>query len=175
MGSDATVSGQQYVYCALRFGTETQFCLLSFFTFFLFYPSIITHSEMVADLQVQAWDWACVYALNTNNWVFPFCVIPLSVLGAALKLRGSSNPISLSEEGTGSWWLCSDVASYLHNYFCGSISVYLNGLWSWILVWFVCYSTVAEVMEYKFPKEIYISWKASVAVLRVPLSSLHTD
>lgn len=130
----------------------------------LFYPSIIMCSEMVADLQVQAWEWACMYALNTNNCVFPFCVTPLSVLAAALELRGSSNPISLSEEGTGSWWLCSDVASTCIIIF-GGITVYLNGLWSWILAWFVFVRVQWQRRWNKIAKEMYISWKASVAVL----------
>lgn len=82
----------------------------AFSVFLLFYPSI-------------KWWQICKYRLETEhtNWVYacpehkqlclPLLLTPLSVLGAALKLRGSSNPISLSEEDTGSWWLCSNVAS----------------------------------------------------------------
>lgn len=38
----------------------------------------------------------------------------------------------------------------------------------------VSYDTTAKVVEDKFPKKMCISWKASVAVQRVPASLLPT-
>lgn len=104
----------------------------------LFYPSIIMCSEMVADLQVQAWDWVCVCPEH-KQLCLPLLCNSLICAGSCSKLRGSSNPISLSEKGTGSWWLCSDVASTCIIIF-GGVSVYLNGLEFWLDLCLLQYS-----------------------------------